>query len=1750
MLLVLVLASRARASAQITCDIDCGEALAPRASIDPTTGVALEPSRNVTVHWSGTGGLVASTAQITVTVNGTPVSPQPTWTWTADTTVSGRVRAAHSSGTVSIPTNGAAVELTATICDAFNRCAQPATATWTYRAPPLVVPAVSSVSRPRDEALLESFRVINRNASAATYTLAGVCADPATVCSPGAAQVTVGPNDTAVVGVNYRLGSAGTQGSVGLSATEPQTGAQGFGSTTTTAASPADGPGSVGDRADLTLMERRMCVTVAVSAGSAYECGDLRLVHPLPTTRVLNTPRTPVLIYNSQQAWPTPVFAAHVARNAGMATRPDSLLAQVRIDGAVVATQKYRGITADVVRIAVAWNATARSTGVYGYTFEITGYYPGQPPQTDYTRAGRIAVVNRRYSAFGRGWWVAGVEQLLPINDSELLWVGGDGSTRVYGRIADGTGWAGPLFDRADTIRALPGGGWYRPVRGGATVLFDGVGNHVATANTLGDTTRFTWSGSLLTQITFPTGAAGTAVYAVTYDFSYGNGLLTEVSAPADDGSAARRRVVRVEMSGPDLKRIWDPELRGSVPPGTPLDLGKPHLRFLTTAARVSSRTNRANAGTSFRYDAAGRLSVTAQAAAPADSIRMSFRPAESQGLAAAVPEADVYTLINGPRTDTTVTRIVLDRWGAPVTITNALGASTVLRRGSARFPALVTSVRMLRAPGAPGTDPRENEVTATYDDRGNLLSTTDWRVQGADGRYSTTTYAYDARWDRATRVTGAEGQTVTTAYDAYGRPQWVQPGPDPARRVQFAYHPMRGQPGALYAGGRVSSISYPATATLAQAYELFEYDFLGNLAEIVSPRLYETYFDGNAIGQVIATRTQIDTTSSPGFQVDSAYYDVVGRVYRQVSAGPAMNGRPAQRVVLQTIYDDESRPTSVVRSAPDDSPMQITSAWKYDQAGRTLVAIAPDSTTGTLNDNPRDSTVFNAAGLPVWVRTRRGDVITTRYDALNRPLATYFPATVYAEQYQGIPSSPGGTPACAPADAQYNVFHAYPQFPNYQTCRYQVPGDSTTFVYDPLTGAVLHADNSDARITRTYTANGMLAGETQQIRTSDWTGDFTTHTYALGYQYDLAGRRRHLVHPAGISPHANPSTVYTYDGETGALASVADPVGNTFRYTYDARGQLTTLSAPGSVLHTYGYDQEGRVAQYLLDLPVSGGRVTQTRFSYDARDKLLRSQNEVGALDVFTGSYSGLGHLVSNHNSATGINAFGDMQTEVLGVNYTMDALGNVFSTATTTLTTTTNGTWLGGTSLSVDRKTTTSLYNPLTGAQDSLRQVAYRERYQYDRAGNTIFQAGVGGNWSDLAQYYSSDGRLRVVDRRNRFSFDEYRGVWEEYRYDALGRRVWVRTRHYCSNVTADRECPFNTVQRTVWDGDQALYEIRMQEVEAENDGTPQYTAPIGLVSPVTQTGRVLNTYGPGIDQPLSVIRLGYSGMFDFAAFPLWDPQGRAPYIVFPTGGRSLCYGGCLKTIWFLGQRAFGVRENGYVLRDDSYQDGVWLGNVMRDQRDGSGLLYRRNRYYNPQTGRFTQEDPIGLAGGMNAYGFADGDPVSFSDPFWLAVCFAGSRNHRANLEMLTELTIGGRIDVDRGTGCVTKVFPSQSSAVAQFKSLVDSEDTYTIAYGVGGSRFMPNRKTIFLDPSNTDTEFYTNEGGLCAMWGATAQFRSRILAHELGHAYMYNREWKWWNARASDKFHELGATGWENLWARQNHQPERCRYGVDDW
>ena len=69
---------------------------------------------------------------------------------------------------------------------------------------------------------------------------------------------------------------------------------------------------------------------------------------------------------------------------------------------------------------------------------------------------------------------------------------------------------------------------------------------------------------------------------------------------------------------------------------------------------------------------------------------------------------------------------------------------------------------------------------------------------------------------------------------------------------------------------------------------------------------------------------------------------------------------------------------------------------------------------------------------------------------------------------------------------------------------------------------------------------------------------------------------------------------------------------------------------------------------------------------------------------------------------------------------------------------------------------------------------------------------------------------------------------------------------------------------------------------------------------------------------------------------------------------------------------------------------------------QTDPNGLLNMRARYYSPYLMRFLNADPSGFSGGSNWFAYADGNPISLSDPFGLAAAqndFWGQVGDRLN-------------------------------------------------------------------------------------------------------------------------------------------------------
>ncbi len=102
-----------------------------------------------------------------------------------------------------------------------------------------------------------------------------------------------------------------------------------------------------------------------------------------------------------------------------------------------------------------------------------------------------------------------------------------------------------------------------------------------------------------------------------------------------------------------------------------------------------------------------------------------------------------------------------------------------------------------------------------------------------------------------------------------------------------------------------------------------------------------------------------------------------------------------------------------------------------------------------------------------------------------------------------------------------------------------------------------------------------------------------------------------------------------------------------------------------------------------------------------------------------------------------------------------------------------------------------------------------------------------------------------------------------------------------------------------------------------------------------------------------------------------------------------------------WNLANEAFGDSTP----NEDPDADGTAFVFDMRmpGQRwdSATGMSYNYFRDYDASVGRYVQSDPIGLDGGVSTYGYANGSPLSYSDPDGL---FAG----RIALQLVTRVVL----------------------------------------------------------------------------------------------------------------------------------------------
>jgi RHS repeat-associated protein len=184
-----------------------------------------------------------------------------------------------------------------------------------------------------------------------------------------------------------------------------------------------------------------------------------------------------------------------------------------------------------------------------------------------------------------------------------------------------------------------------------------------------------------------------------------------------------------------------------------------------------------------------------------------------------------------------------------------------------------------------------------------------------------------------------------------------------------------------------------------------------------------------------------------------------------------------------------------------------------------------------------------------------------------------------------------------------------------------------------------------------------------------------------------------------------------------------------------------------------------------------------------------------------------------------------------------------------------------------------------------------------------------------------------------------------------------------------------------------------------------------------------------------------------------------------------------------------------------------GEASGNVSEytgRELDEAGLYFYRARYYDPSIGRFISEDPIGLAGGVNLYAYAQNDPVSMYDPLGLSGEDSSSKLSQitATLQRLLDL-------LPKDPECLKFLCRNNGNPIQTLQDLLQLG-----AYGVSsiqpawnnaqtgyiqGQALTVNTTGGFFNQSYNGSPLMVDRGRI---QGGTPQAQGFILLHELGH------------------------------------------------
>ena len=401
------------------------------------------------------------------------------------------------------------------------------------------------------------------------------------------------------------------------------------------------------------------------------------------------------------------------------------------------------------------------------------------------------------------------------------------------------------------------------------------------------------------------------------------------------------------------------------------------------------------------------------------------------------------------------------------------------------------------------------------------------------------------------------------------------------------------------------------------------------------------------------------------------------------------------------------------------------------------------------------------------------------------------------------------------------------------------------------------------------------------------------------------------------------------------------------FAYGYNNAGMITNVTRSGFVPGRNGVDgtQVSEFQYDSLDRLVSEGSAGSARgYSYDLAGNRLSKTT-----DGMTVNYTlGTGNRLSSW-SLDAVNPVGRVDVagyanEPIGTNLLYGELYVSNAVAATVPDVQGSNFWAQGVQVGAGTQQIVVAAGDAAGnvgraTNTIFVSIVSNASYSYSAAGCVTNIRYIGNEYTNSLGIFW-DGQYRLTEVKTNGASAERHG------YDVYGRRVWT-----CDPSASSGQAETNWF---IYSGAQ-------------------------IIADVNATGGLIRTYvwGPGIDNLLAMnVHTGVTTPRTY--FPIKDHLGTIHAMVDESG---LVVESYEFDAW---GRVLDVRDSSgssLITHHSSLGNRyLWQG---REYSWNTGFYYFRARWYEPVTGRWLSNDPIGISGGLNQYIFCANNPVDNQDP-----------------------------------------------------------------------------------------------------------------------------------------------------------------------